>query len=1543
MTHGGLDASQWEGPEGEVGRKVVDQSARCLRAYAENPLLIEEHANIERATAQGGYGRRQIYELVQNGADEMIGHPGGRIHVLLTDEALYCANEGRPITPRGVEAILSAALSVKRGDEIGRFGMGFKSVLGVTELPDFFSRTGSFRFDAHWAAKKIREIKPDAERTPVLRIAYPLDPERASSTDPVLRELMSWASTVVRLPIDRSESDWLAEDVQKFPPEFLLFSPHVGELVLEDRLEHVRRSITLTADRDTFLLREGGESATWKVFKTVHQPSAAARREAGELADRPHIPLVWAVPTEGRARTGRGQFWAFFPTHYRTTLSGILNAPWKTNEDRQNLLEGPFNEELLHVASRLIVENLASLAIPEDPAAHLDLMPARGREAPNWADQRITEDVYALAAQMNALPDQDGRLRQPAELECHPADLPTEALLEWASYPNRPKNWCHLTVDSRERRPRAERLLGLTGRSPSSLLRWLESLAADGTPEASITALRTASLVLQSDANTRRDIQASSIVLTNQGTLEAPNPDVLALPGEYAASRGELLTAHPEVVADPTARAFLLELGLRQGDPLQELRALIARSDRDPIDDWEHFWSLVRRLSEMEAVELLSRPPARQFTIHVKAMDGDFRPLPEVLLPGPVVSRDRGEDAAACLDDNYHATDLDLLRTLGATPAPLATGGSSKEEWFEGYVTFCRSRYQKHLERNPQWRYLVFREATFAGPMSPMLRFSEEGRAKFTEAALVADPSAQPWAMFHETRQHDYPTIEMPNPMVWLIQMEGRLHTSLGIKPPSECVSSSLAEWADFLPVVTNLSPGHEQLLGLPRAYEDLGNDIWKQALEIAHGVYDDLLRGRFYALASRYRSRPRHILARVGKAHQLIDPREVTVVADHREMEALAGQGTPVLLCRQEDVSSLVERWGLVAGEYKVRTSVEHVPASSPIPLADRWPLLGLALHAEARDMEVVPCDSLRRVTVTEEMRHVDDVDFYIAEKQILHDASMPERDLLRRISDELDLGLSLEDIEHIIDQRIQQDAANELRKIAEIHDPADRLIALVGVDPLRRLIGPALIESARRLLGDIDDRTIAELALAAHGVDILKVLQHELQRWSPPTQWAGSKRAREFVTSLGFEPEYAGFPSAERDAVVPVDGPLHLPKLHNYQRAIANQLRDLLVDPRDNRGLVWLPTGAGKTRVVVQTLIEAHKEGDLSGPILWVAQGDELCEQAVQAWKEVWRSEGPEERMQINRLWGSNEAVESEGDFQVVVATIQKLRERYRRPDYAWLWQARCLVVDEAHQSVTRDYTELLDAFGMARGKRGVPLIGLTATPFRGENEAETKQLVSRYGGRLIQVPDLGPRPYETLQNMGVLAKVEHEVLSGSDVELTDDEREHLESFRKMPSSVEERLARDEDRNAMLIHSIRSLPEDWTVLLFAASVNHAQHLAALLSLEGVPARAISAETEDGARRHYVEQFRRGNIRVLTNYNVLTQGFDAPAVRAVYVARPTFSRNLYQQMIGRGLRGPLNGGSDVCRIVNVEDNFLMYGDELAFHHFDYLWTQDSR
>ena len=80
----------------------------------------------------------------------------------------------------------------------------------------------------------------------------------------------------------------------------------------------------------------------------------------------------------------------------------------------------------------------------------------------------------------------------------------------------------------------------------------------------------------------------------------------------------------------------------------------------------------------------------------------------------------------------------------------------------------------------------------------------------------------------------------------------------------------------------------------------------------------------------------------------------------------------------------------------------------------------------------------------------------------------------------------------------------------------------------------------------------------------------------------------------------------------------------------------------------------------------------------------------------------------------------------------------------------------------------------------------------------------------------------------------------------------------------------------------------------------------------------------------------------MLSNYGVFAEGFDAPAVRAVYVARPTYSPTRYQQMIGRGLRGPLNGGKEVCLIANVADNVRQFGEDFAFTQFEYLWSGQS-
>ena len=114
---------------------------------------------------------------------------------------------------------------------------------------------------------------------------------------------------------------------------------------------------------------------------------------------------------------------------------------------------------------------------------------------------------------------------------------------------------------------------------------------------------------------------------------------------------------------------------------------------------------------------------------------------------------------------------------------------------------------------------------------------------------------------------------------------------------------------------------------------------------------------------------------------------------------------------------------------------------------------------------------------------------------------------------------------------------------------------------------------------------------------------------------------------------------------------------------------------------------------------------------------------------------------------------------------------------------------------------------------------------------------------------------------------------------------------------------------------------------------------LAALLNRKGIRSRAVSGETETLTRRRVVEEFRRGEIKVLVNYSVFREGFDAPKTRSIIVARPVYSPNLYFQMIGRGLRGPLNGGSDRCLILNVQDNIESFERRLAFSELDWLWA----
>ena len=187
---------------------------------------------------------------------------------------------------------------------------------------------------------------------------------------------------------------------------------------------------------------------------------------------------------------------------------------------------------------------------------------------------------------------------------------------------------------------------------------------------------------------------------------------------------------------------------------------------------------------------------------------------------------------------------------------------------------------------------------------------------------------------------------------------------------------------------------------------------------------------------------------------------------------------------------------------------------------------------------------------------------------------------------------------------------------------------------------------------------------------------------------------------------------------------------------------------------------------------------------------------------------------------------------------------------------------------------------------------LIGLTATPYRGHDQAETERLVNRYGrNRLDSGAFASDDPEDVireLQEKQVLAQAEHATITGGQFRLSDYELQQYKQGPWLPRSVENRIASDTDRTVRIVDAHRRyIDPDWSTLIFATSVEHSRTVAALLTLKGVSARAVSANTDRSSRRRIVEEFRAGRIKALVNFGVFREGFDAPITQAIIVARP--------------------------------------------------------
>ncbi|MFD8478215.1 DEAD/DEAH box helicase [Kitasatospora sp. NPDC059673] len=1579
---------------------VLRQSAIVLETYRVDPGLVQEHANGERRITQGGYGERQLFELVQNAADEIAAAPGGKLHVVLTDDYLYCANEGNPVTPQGAETILRMSVSRKRGGQIGRFGVGVKSVLSVSDSPQFFSSSGDFGFDRDWSAAEIAQalgVSGELDMdTPVLRMARPLDRQQECADDSELEKLLQWATTVVRLPLLPGAADRLGYDItghkfrdgreiKPFPFHFQLFSSHVGEVLLLDqrKMPPVRRDITVENKGICRTLKEitrGAKSTTesWKVFSVAHSPTAEVRDTAGELHDRPMIDVSWAVPEYDvrnglyTVPVGKGEFWAFFPTKYEVSLTGILNAPWKTNEDRQHLLDGsPFNLELLQVAARLVVDSLPALVPAEDPAAYLPLLPGRAKEKVNWADEYFLRQVWSMAAQRPSLPDQNGVLQIPRDLFITPANLDKEWLQIWSEYPGRPVDWVHPSVDAAEsktRRGKMNHILETTDRKPESVRSWLEALVADGTPEASCHAIKILSAMVTQEQARRLprdfvftpDIRQARIVLTEEHGMVAPVAGEIFHRTSDDSLRDDMVYVDPRISEQPEMARHLHAIGIRVADAQGRFEGVLDQGfDHYDGHAWTNFWVLLRSAGGNAQVERIrAKVPKPLEILHVRTVDGRFRRMRDCLLPGPVVPGDGSRDGAVAVDMAFHDGDRAVFRELGLSDRPTPNHRPELEPWFEEYRELVHNGYLRTLPANaprPSLGRLTVEGAATAGPLHLLRELSEEGRAGFV-ASLPELGVVQQW-----TGQYGAQTATrkpVVSPFRWMINKYGLVNTSLGLTRVSEAVGPQLKEYAAVL-AVASIGPDLARRLGMPVTADEVPADRWSKLLDRVLKSEDDAFVGRAYAQLFRVAFEfPEGVLTRcrVGAGWEERPDGEIAVATSQAEYDELVREQLPALLVADRSdaatAKAMIEEWGMSKVSDVITKELAPVKIGAPVPLFDVYTTVRARLGNTGSNLKIQRCSTLDRIIRTTTASTPTPIRFAKKGNTLYVLDSLDRLQVLRAADEEFKWGFGAAGCKQALElqdrQEQNQQLQERLRAVRESESVIDKIALLIGREALQRGLPPGLLESELEENGgeEPSERRIAEMAFNSHGESILRMHERDLSLEFPtraPSSFNGSEKARRFVADLNFPDSFAGARVPSLEARFEVDGPSEFPALHPYQEQLAKALLGLLESPVPRRGMLGMPTGGGKTRVTAEGVIRWIRERqELPGPVLWIAQTEELCEQAVQSWQFVWSKVGPEMPLVISRLWSSNEATPVDGRPHLVVATDAKLSRCLDTDDYAWLRESTSLVVvDEAHTAMSPRFTELFAQLDLTHHRTGRHLIGLTATPYR-NNEELTRLLVQRFGERLDTEVFQGDleQAIKQLQALGVLAQVRHRELAGGQISLNADELKQSEKFATLPKGAEQRLADDHERNQRIVDEIAGLPSDWPVLVFATSVAHAKFLAAKLGDRGVTAAAIDANTPTAERRQRIDAFRKGKIQVITNYGVLTQGFDAPATRAVVVARPTYSAHIYQQMIGRGLRGPRNGGKETCLILNVRDNVTNYGEKLAFTDFEYLWSE---
>lgn len=344
---------------------------------------------------------------------------------------------------------------------------------------------------------------------------------------------------------------------------------------------------------------------------------------------------------------------------------------------------------------------------------------------------------------------------------------------------------------------------------------------------------------------------------------------------------------------------------------------------------------------------------------------------------------------------------------------------------------------------------------------------------------------------------------------------------------------------------------------------------------------------------------------------------------------------------------------------------------------------------------------------------------------------------------------------------------------------------------------------------------------------------------------------------------------------------------KLFDYQEDMKERIEKAL---RLHRSVMaQMPTGTGKTYLLT-AVIDSFVSNNPMEKVWIVAHRRELVSQIDET---------------VRKFHSYSASNTSSLLSSVKAMSIQWLMKHYDEIEE----EPGMIVIDEAHHALAKTYKEMWERFPKAK------FLGLTATPCRLNGKGFTDLfdvLVQSWSvPEFISKGRLATYDFVSIKSDGVTQRLIDSLQKrGADGDYQNKEMDML--LNKKPSI--ERLYR----------SLEEFGKDRKGIVYAINISHAQKITKLYQEHGVKAIAIDSKTLATERQLDIEAFKKGDIQVLVNVDIFSEGFDCPDVEFVQLARPTLSLAKYLQMVGRGLR--VAKGKKNCVIIDNVGLYRVFG-----------------